>query len=266
MKLSQRFLGFLFGLSLAASTQAAVKGEEIQYQVDGQEFTGYLAYDDALKGKRPGILVVHEWWGHNDYARHRAELLAAEGYTALALDMYGSGKLAQHPDDAQKFMQAVLSQHNQVKQRFDKAWQLLAQHDSVKPQQIAAIGYCFGGGVVLNMARAGADLAAVVSFHGSIGTDNPAKAGDIHAKVLVFNGAADPFVTPEQVAAFKQEMETAQADYRFVSYPGVKHSFTNPAADDFAQRFDMPLAYDAKADKDSWQQTLATFKQLFAKP
>lgn len=250
----------------AWTVQAAIQGREIHYQVDGKSFTGYIAYDDAISGKRPGILVVHEWWGHNAYARKRADMLAGLGYTALALDMYGSGKQADHPDDAKAFMQAVLSNLPEAEKRFNTAEEILKQQPTVDSQQIAAIGYCFGGGIVLHMARIGADLKGVVSFHGSLGTAEPAAPGVIKAKIRVFTGAADPFSPPEVVAAFEKEMQAAGADFRVISYPGVKHSFTNPQADDYAKRFNMPLAYDPAADQDSWQRMQQFFKTLFNKP
>jgi len=242
---------------------AALKTEQVVYKVGGQAFTGYLAYDDAIEGKRPGVLVVHEWWGHNAYARKRADMLAKMGYTAFALDMYGSGKVADHPADAKGFMQAVLSDLPGAERRFDKAKSILQAQPTVDPRHIAAIGYCFGGGIVLHMARVGDDLDAVVSFHGSLGTDKPAEKGRVKARVLVFTGAADPFAPPDVVKAFEQEMKNAGADEQLVSYAGVKHSFTNPQADDYGRRFDMPLAYDQHADQDSWQRMQAFLADTF---
>lgn len=245
------------------NAQAAIKSEKIEYIIDDQSFSGYLSYDDAIAGKRPGVLVVHEWWGHNDYARKRADMLAELGYTAFALDMYGKGKLAQHPEQAKTFMQSVINNMTVAEQRFNAAKKLLEQHPTVDKQKIAAIGYCFGGGVVLHMARQNSDLDAVVSFHGSLASSNPAQKESINTRILVLNGADDPFITTEQIAAFKQEMKTTKADYQFINYPGVKHGFTNPAADDFGQRFDMPLAYNIKADEDSWQRMQLLFEQVF---
>jgi len=242
---------------------AEIRSEVVNYQIAGQSFTGYLSYDDSIIGKRPGVLVVHEWWGHNAYARKRADMLAAMGYTAFALDMYGTGKLAEHPDDAQKFMQATLADINVAEARFNAAKQLLQNHPTVESNKIAAIGYCFGGGTVLHMARQGADLMGVVSFHGSLATKTVAQAGQVNADILVFNGADDPFVTAEQIDGLKAEMKSAGADLEFVNYPGVKHSFTNPAADDFGKRFNMPLVYNAEADKDSWQRMQVFLEKVF---
>jgi len=252
-------------LCLPLVVQAAVVGEEVDYRSGDTVLKGYLAYDDSIKGKRPGVLVVHEWWGHNEYARRRARMLAELGYTALAVDMYGDGKQADHPDDAGKFATAVRSNMPEAEARFRAALGLLRGHKTVDAAHIAAIGYCFGGGIVLEMARRGLDLDGVVSFHGSLGTAEPARKGRVKARVLVLNGAEDPFTTAEQIATFKQEMAQAGVDYRFINYPGAKHSFTNPDADGFAKRFDMPLAYNAKADKQSWTEMRHFLKQVFSK-
>ncbi len=247
----------------AFAAQAGIKTEEIKYKVGGEEFTGYLAYDDAISGKRPGVLVVHEWWGHNPYARKRAEMLAGLGYTALALDMYGTGKLAAHPKDATAFMMSVMKDFSVAKQRFNAAHEVLKAHMSVDPAKTAAIGYCMGGGIVLNMARSGADLLGAVSFHGSLGAKEKAEAGKVKAKIRVYNGADDPFVKPEQITAFESEMKAANVDYTIKHYPGAKHSFTNPDADSFGAKFKMPLAYNKAADEDSWAGMKAFFKEIF---
>lgn len=240
---------------------AQITSQVIPYEVDGVTYTGYLAYDPAVD-KSPGILVVHEWWGHNEFARKRADMLAQLGYTAFALDMYGDGRLAEHPDDAMKFMQQTMGDPEAAVAKFEAALQVLKEHGRTDPEKIAAIGYCFGGGVVLNMARAGIDLDAVVSFHGSLNAIIPA-AQDIGTRVLVLNGADDPFVTAEQKTAFRQEMEAAGISYEFIDYPGAVHAFTNPAADELGQKFNMPLAYNAGADRDSWQKMQEWFESVF---
>ena len=250
---------------VAHSAQAAVKGEEVQYKAGNTVLKGYLAYDDAVKGKRPGVLVVHEWWGHNEYARERARMLAALGYTALALDMYGDGHQAHHPDEAGKFSGEVRKNLVLAKQRFDAAQRLLKKNPTVDGKNIAAIGYCFGGAIVLEMARQGENLKGVVSFHGSLNTDQPAKAGKVKARLLVLTGEADPFVPAEQVEAFKKEMEAAKTPYRVIAYPGAKHSFTSKEADQYGQKFNLPLAYNAEADQKSWAEMQAFFKEIFAK-
>lgn len=251
--------------AMASFTLADVVSKEISYNVGGDSFTGYFSYDDDIQGERPGVLVVHEWWGHNDYARKRTEMLAEMGYAAFALDMYGSGKLAEHPDTAKEFMMAVASQPEQAVKRFDAATQLLKQQSVVRGDSIAAIGYCFGGAVVLNMARAGKDLKGVVSFHGSLGTSSPAEAGNVKAKIQVYNGSADPLVPAEQVEGFKAEMDAAGVDYSLVDFPGVKHSFTNPGADAVGEKFGMPLAYDKAADEQSWNGMQTFLEEVFAR-
>ncbi|OGW44543.1 MAG: dienelactone hydrolase, partial [Nitrospirae bacterium RBG_16_43_11] len=176
-------------LSFLLSACATLHTQEIDYRSDGQVLKGYIAYDKTIKGKRPGVLVVHEWWGHNEYARKRARMLADMGYTAFALDMYGDGKQAAHPNEAGKFAEEVSNNKDTAEKRFMAALDILRSQETVDPDQIAAIGYCFGGGVVLNMARIGADLDGVVSFHGSLTTDAPAKPGTVRASVLVLHGA-----------------------------------------------------------------------------
>jgi dienelactone hydrolase len=253
-------------LSAMQAAHAAVKGEEVQYKAGNTVLKGYLAWDDALKGKRPGVLVVHEWWGHNEYARNRARMLAELGYTALALDMYGDGHQAHHPDDAGKFSGEVRKNQTLAKQRFDAAQQVLKKHQTVDSKNIAAIGYCFGGTIVLEMALAGENLKGAVSFHGSLDIAPPAKAGTVKARILVLTGEADPFVPAAQVEAFKKELEAAKANFLIVNYPGAKHSFTNPDADKYAKEFNMPaLAYNAIADNESWVEMRTFFKQIFAK-
>lgn len=251
-------------VSFLPATQAAVVGEEVTYQAGDTVLNGYIATDDAIDGKRPGVIVVHEWWGNDDYTRKRADMLAELGYTAIALDMYGDGKVADHPDDAGKFSGEVRENMGAAEARFRAAMELLQQQPSVDGEQIAAIGYCFGGGVVLEMARRGVELDAVASFHGSLGTSEPAQAGSVQSRIAVFNGADDPFVKPEQIEAFETEMNNANVDYVFVNYPGVVHSFTNPDADANGEKFGLPLKYDAKADRDSWAKMQEMFKEVFS--
>ncbi|HCI14509.1 MAG: dienelactone hydrolase [Gallionellales bacterium GWA2_60_142] len=246
----------------ASTAIAAVQGKEVTYTANGTTMKGWIAYDDAVKGKRPAVLVVHEWWGHNDYARKRANMLAELGYVALAVDMYGDGKLANHPDDAGKFAGEVAKNKPMAKARFEAAMKLLRKQRNVDGGKLAAIGYCFGGSVVLQMAREGEALRGVASFHGGLTTDAPAQAGKVKAQVRVFTGADDKMIPPAQVDAFKQEMEQAGVNYKVVSYPGAMHSFTNPDADGFAKKFNMPLAYNAEADKDSWSQLQTFFAEV----
>jgi len=245
---------FAWAFLSANLLHAEIITKEINYSDGETQMKGYLAYDDSVKEKRPGIIVVHEWWGHNDYAKKRARMLAELGYPALALDMYGNGKNASHPKDAGMFAGEVKKNMAVAEKRFMAAYHLLQKQNYVAKDKMAAIGYCFGGGIVLEMARRGVALDAVVSFHGSLRTNEPAKKGQIKAKILVLNGQADPFTKPEDIAAFKKEMQAAHVDFKFINYPGAKHAFTNPAADKFGKEFNIPLAYQEKADKASWDE------------
>lgn len=250
-------------LCVAGLAQAALQSDSVEYQVEGTPHAGYLVYDDAVEGERPGVLVVHEWWGHNEFARQQAEELARAGYTAFALDMYGDGRLADHPEDAQAFMKEATSDPALMEAKFRAAMAVLQEHESVDAGRIAAQGYCFGGAVVLGMARAGLDLAGVVSFHGSLGTESPAEAGAVKARIQAYTGGADPFVPLEQVTGFIEEMHAAGADVTVRILPGAKHSFMNPGADEIAKQFDMPIAYDADAAASAWSGTLAFYRELF---
>ncbi len=248
----------------SATAQAVVQGKEVSYQANGKTLKGYIAYDDAIKGKRPGVIVVHEWWGQNEYPRKRARMLAELGYTALAVDMYGDGKVVDNPDDAGKLAGAVYKDMATAKARFEAGMDVLRKHETVDASEIAAFGYCFGGGVVLNMARLGGDLKGVASFHGSLGTENPAQPGKIKGRIISFSGDADPMIAADKVAAFKNEMESAGVNYRVVIYPGAKHAFSNPDATETGKKFNMPIAYDAIADKDSWEQAKVFLHEVFA--
>jgi dienelactone hydrolase len=243
--------------------QPRIEGKAVEYSAQGVTMKSYLAYDVNTQGKRPGVLVVHEWWGLNDYARMRARMLAEMGYTALAVDMYGDGKQAMHPDDAGKFASEVTNNFESGKARFLAAMDFLKQQPTVDPTRIAAIGYCFGGGVVLNMARQDVDLKGVASFHGSLTAFKPAQPGGIKVKILVLNGADDKFITAQQIDSFKQEMTAAGADFKFISYPDAVHSFTNPEADELGKKFNMPLAYNADADQKSWTELTSFLGTIF---
>jgi dienelactone hydrolase len=240
-------------------------GKAVEYRAQGVVMKGYLAYDENIKGKRQGVLVIHEWWGLNDYARKRARMLAELGYTGLAVDMYGEGKTAMHPDDAGKFSSELMKNFDVAKTRFMAAMDFLKQQANVDPTRIAAIGYCFGGGVVLNMARQGIDLKGVASFHGSLNAIKPAQVGNVKAKILVLHGGDDKFIPTEQIEAFKQEMKSAGADFQFFSYPGALHSFTNPEADALGKKFNMAIAYNADADRKSWDELKKFLSAIFKK-
>lgn len=247
-------------LLFAQVSLAAVVGRDVEYRAGDKVMKGFLAIDDSVRGKRPGVLVVPEWWGANDYARKRARMLAAEGYVALVVDMYGDGKVAANPKEASELAGSVNKNPPLALARFQAAEKFLSKQREFKKGELGAFGYCFGGAVVLNMARAGEPLKAVATFHGVLATDVSVKPGDIQSKIRVFHGEADPIVPSEQVSAFKTEMDNAKVDYKLVSYPGVKHTFTNREADSYATQFNLPLKYDPAADADSWTQALALLK------
>jgi len=239
---------------------ATVKTRELEYRQGDIVLQGFVAWDDAARGRRPGVLVVHEWWGHNEHARNQARRLAEAGYVGFALDMYGKGKVTSHPQEAQAFVSEATKDPAVLAARFNAALEQLKRDPHVDTTRIAAVGYCFGGAVVLGMARAGADLAAVVTFHGALATTSPAQPGKVKARILVLTGGADPFVPPEQVEAFKREMQAAGARFDVVTYPGVKHGFTNPEAANYG----MPqLAFDATADRESWAAMLKLFQEVW---
>ena len=253
----------LAGLGFCASAAATVIATEVTYKDGDTPLAGLLAYDDAVKGKRPGVLVVHEFWGLTQHTRDYARELAAKGYTALAVDMYG--KVGQDQATAAGLMKGLMSRPDVVKSRFDAWRKILAAQPTVDPRRIAAIGFSMGGSIVLNMARAGEDLAGVASFYGSLETNNPAKAGVTKARVLVLNAADDPFVKPESIPAFKSEMDAAKVKYRYVSYPGAQHAFANPDATANGQKFNMPIAYDAETDRRAKEELSAFLAEAFGK-
>jgi len=259
----KRFILFILLVCSGLPLQAKVVDKEVIYRAAKTSLKGYVAYDDSFRGRRPAVLVVHEWWGHNDYARKRARMLAKLGYVAFSLDMYGDGKLAAHPKDAGRFSGAIKNDMPLARARFQAALTQLHKHPLVDKQKTAAIGYCFGGGIVLQMARQGVDLDAVVSFHGSLTTQQPAQKGKVKARVLVLNGEADPFVKAEQIDAFKQEMRDANVRFDFISYPGAMHAFTNPAATELGKKFKLPLAYHQQADVASWQKMQDFLAEVF---
>src|SRR5689334_2600317 len=262
MFLPYRLALIIVWLTFAPQTpnQATIQTKEVEYRQGSTVLKGFIAWDDAVAGKRPGVLVVHEWWGLNDHARNQARRLAEAGYVGFALDMYGKGKVTTHPQEAQAFAAEATKDPAVMAARFNAALEQLKHDPHVDSTRIAAIGYCFGGAVVLGMARSGADLAAVVTFHGALATQSPAQPDKVKARVLVLAGGADPFVPPDQVEAFKREMQAAGARYEVVVYQGAKHGFTNP---DAAQYGMSQLAYNAEADRESWAAMRKLFREVF---
>jgi dienelactone hydrolase len=254
------YLCLLLPLLFAAVARAGLHTEAIEYKHGDTVLEGYLAYDDATTGKRPGVLVVHEWYGHNPYARKRAEQLARLGYVAFALDMYGKGVLAKNPDEAGKLAATYKNDRKLMRARARAGLDVLLKQPQVDPKRVAAIGYCFGGTTALELARDGADIAGVVSFHGGLSTPTPDDARNIKAKVLALHGADDPFVKPEEVAAFEEEMRKGGVDWELVKYGDAVHSFTNPQAGTDKSR---GAAYNEKADHRSWEAMKAFFSEIF---
>lgn len=239
------------------------KGEQITYRAGTTDLIGW-AVEGSGPTPRPGVLVVHEWWGLNDYIRGRAEQLGDLGYEALAVDMYGAGQTGSSPDEANALMSAALGDVPALEARFEAALDALKARPGVDGSKIAAIGYCFGGAVVLHAARIGLPLAGVASFHGSLGSFHTPAPGSVKAKILVCHGAADALVPEADVEAFKAEMDAAKADYQFEAYPGALHGFSNPDATANGEKYGMPLAYDADADAKSWAEMKSFFQRIFA--
>jgi len=257
-------IGVAAALLFGSAAQAAVQEEAVTYKDGDTVMKGFIVYDDASKAKRPGIVVVHEWWGITKHVRDEARKFAGQGYTAFVADMYGDAKTADNPADAGALSGSVRKNPAAMQSRFNAAKDTLARHATVDASRIGAAGYCFGGSVVLDMARAGSDLKGVAAFHADLGVAaGPAAAGKVKSKVLVLNGGADPFIPPDSIAAFKQEMAAANVDYRYVVYPGALHAFTNPQATEAGKKFNLPLAYDAEADRQSKAEASKFFGAVF---
>lgn len=253
-------------LFLVNAAYAAVKEEAVTYKDGDTIMQGYIVYDDASKAKRPGIILVHEWWGITKHVHTEAHSFASQGYTAFIADMYGDGKTADNPKDAGALSGAVRKNPAAMQSRFSAAKAALSKHATVDASAIGASGYCFGGSVVLDMARAGLDLKGVAAFHASLGASAaPAAAGIVKSKILVQNGGADPFIKPESIDAFKKEMAEAHVDYKYITYPGAVHAFTNPEATEKGKQFNLPLAYDPEADKLSKAEASKFFGTVFKK-
>jgi dienelactone hydrolase len=252
----------LIFLVFQTAVQAKVVTKTVPYRHNGVTLEGYLAYDDAAKGKRPGVLIVHEWWGLNDYARRRAEQLAAMGYQAFALDMYGKGKVTQHPNQAGEWMKQINQNIDTWRNRALAGLEVLIKAPNTDKKRIAAIGYCFGGATVQQLAYGGADLKGVASFHGSLIPPTNIRASDVNAKIMINHGSADPFIKPAQVQNYLTAMEQSGLDWQVIIYSGAKHSFTNPAAD----KVGMPaLSYNKAADHRSWRHMKMFFDEIFGK-
>jgi dienelactone hydrolase len=243
-----------------AASWAAVKTEVIAYKVGDQSFKGMIAYDDAVKGKRPGILVVHEFWGLNDYAKKRAEQLASLGYVAFAADMYGDGKVTEHPKEASAMAGMVRMNQKDWLARANAGLRILRIHPQVDGTKLAAIGYCFGGSTALTLANSGADIKAAVSFHGALPIPSEDEVKSIKAKILICHGAADAFIKEDTIQKMRGAYDKSGVDYQMIYYGGALHSFTVPEADPKK----LPgIRYDPAADRRSWAAMQALFNEVF---
>jgi dienelactone hydrolase len=241
--------------STAAATPR-VKEEAVTYQSDTNTFKGYVAFDEAREGKRPVVLVVHEWWGLTDYPRMRAKQLAEMGYFAVAVDMFGNGRIAADPGEAMKYAGPFYQDPNLAKTRLDAALAKAGQYQQADISNAAAIGYCFGGYVVINSAKLGSDLKGVVSFHGSL-SGAPANKDLLKAKMLIAHGESDNLVPAAEINAFRKSMDSIGANYSFKTYPNATHAFTNPDASETGKKFNMPIQYNGPADTASWNDMKA---------
>jgi dienelactone hydrolase len=253
-----RALAGVLVMSLAGTASAAVQTKEIEYEADGTKLKGVLAYDDSAKEKQPGVVVFHEWWGLNDYAKMRAKQLAELGYVAFAADMYGPGKVTEHPKEAAKMAQEVRMNQEVWLGRAQAALKTLQAQSQVDPDRIGAIGYCFGGSTCLILAASGAPLKAVSTFHAGLPPLTADQAKQIKARVLINNGADDSFVPKEAIDKVKAALDTAGVKYQFENYPGAVHSFTVKDAEKHEIK---GMAYNEAADTKSWQATQELFKE-----
>lgn len=242
---------------------ANVKTRDIDYESGAVRMTGSLAWDADADGPRPGILVVHEWWGCNEYACRRASDLAEAGYTAMAVDLYGGAQTAANPDEAGALMQDLTSDMPTCRARFEAALAALCAQPEADATRTGAIGFCLGGGVVLHMARVGVPLDVVASFHGALKLAVCDGVERVGARVVAYNGEADSFVPPEEIQDFLASMEAGQANCQLVQLPGALHGFSNPKATANGQKYGLPLAYNALADRASWSHMLLTFEHVF---
>lgn len=250
-------------LFVAPMAQGAVKTKEVAYEFEGTQFKGFLAWDDAVKTKRPGVLVVHEWWGLNDHARKRAEQLASLGYVAFAADMYGEGKTTEHPKEAGAMAGAVRKNVKSWVGRAQTALKILQDQPNVDASKTAAIGYCFGGSTALTLAHSGANIKAAVSFHGALPIPDEDQIKAVKAKILICHGAQDSFIPEETIKKVRAAYEEGKIDYQLVYYGGAVHSFTVPGIDKVGVK---GLAYNEEADRRSWQAMRSLFGEVFADP
>ena len=245
---------------LVPAAAAGVSTEVIHFTHGGVTVEGVVAWDDQAAGPRPGVIIIHGGWGYSDNVREQAERLARSGYVGYAVDMYAMGPVTTHLEDDRGARKLLEDNPLLRAMRFSLAVERLKQHPRVDPHRISAIGYCWGGEVILEMARAGARFDALITFAGILSTDNPAPAGYVSPRILVLHGDSDPYAPLEQVEAFRSEMTAAGADFEIVVYPDVEHAFTQPYARDANMR---GISYDEEADNDSWNRMLALLDEVY---
>ncbi len=261
-------LAFLFSCKSAdkkkepGTKEPKLKEETVSYKLDSSTMNNFVVYDENIEGKRPAVLVIHEWWGLNDYVKTRARQLAELGYIAMAVDMYGDGKMGPDPATAGKLATPFYQDPQMAKHRFDAAMAKLKENPATDPDKVAVIGYCFGGAMALTMAKLGDDLKGAVSFHGDLNVV-PADKNLLKAEILVCHGAADTFVPQAEVDKFKKQMDSIGAKYTFKAYDGATHAFTNPDATETGKKFELPISYNAAADTASWKEMKDFFNRIF---
>ena len=251
-----------FGITAIAQKKSDIKTESLSYTIGDEKFLSYVAYNDKSAEKRPVVLVVHEWWGMNDYVKRRTRQLAELGYLAIAVDLYGEGKIANNVEEAVGFSTPFYKNPTFAKSHFDAALEKIKLNRLADTSKIAAIGYCFGGSMVLNFAKMGENLKGVVSFHGGLAGVPPVD-GLLKSEILVCHGADDKFVSAEEVTNFKKELDAVNAVYIFKEYPNATHAFSNPDATEMGKKFNMPIAYNEPADIASWKEMKTFLKRIF---
>lgn len=264
MKKMTILLSVMFSLCASLTSMGAIKGEEVTYELQGVKMNGYVSYDESLKGSLPVVLVVHEWWGCNQFAREQAEKIAALGYFAVAVDMYGDYKMANNPQQAMALSGVLYNDAQLAFDRMTAAVQYVSKYPQANTKNVSAIGYCFGGSMVLNAAKMGMDLKAAVSFHGGL-QGVPAQKGKTKAQILVCHGGADPFVPQADVDAFRKNLDETATSYDFKVYADATHAFTNPYSTEAGKRFGLPIAYNEKASNDAWTDMKAFFAKHITK-
>lgn len=240
----------------------SIKSETVNYKNDTSVYSGYIAFDSSFQKSRPVVIIIHEWWGQNEYVKRRAKELAELGYLAMAIDLYGENKVAKTVEEAAGLSMPFYQNSHLAKSNYELAYSILKKYPQADTNNVAVIGYCFGGSMALELARMGERLKGVVSFHGGLSGLTPKKEL-LKAKVLICHGADDQFVKAEEVSIFKKQMDSIAADYKFVQYEGATHAFSNPDATEWGKKFRIPIAYNQNADTLSWNEMKHFFEKIF---